>query len=308
MENIRFQNTYEFNVEYLPTKRSRKHRKQTLEATAEFKVQNLLTIEAPVVFKIHDFNDEYARALGRSLSDDLNVVYPVRYYKGKFYREYICQNIDKNAFSFIEGIDNISRAMENLSRPFMNIDVSEQYYFPDISFDPEKSLSFSGLENKNDRKGEIQRQINQRFIVVKNRLYVETSSFGAGEPRYAIYTLGLGHNHGGTSLSINFSYNGNLSNDCYFRADEYERAVTTAVNTALTRGDTDYAEYIKENYQTRKSSYIEILDQSVVQLHPSDDAGKGDPFLNELESVISSSPDKLTAGLGVIAKTVEHRD
>lgn len=305
MNNIKFQSKYEYNIEYLPTRRSRKHRKQTLETTTDFEVKNLLSIEAPVAFKIHDFNDSYAQAQGKSLSDNLYVVYPVRFYKGRFYKEYIKQNIDKKIFAFVDGTNNIAKEVKHLTYPLMQEEVAETYY-PDIPFNPMKSIKFSELGNMDNRKNEIQKQINKEFIVVENRLYVETSGFGTGEPRYAIYTFGLGHNHGGTSLSIDFSYNGNISKNRYFRADEYEQAIAKVIDIALNRGDTESVKMIKKDHESKRSNYIEIIDSSAVQLHPSEEAGDGDPFMNEIESLINGSPDTLTAGLGVIAATANQ--
>lgn len=308
MRSINFQNTYEYNIEYRPTRRSRKNRWQTMEETTEFEVQNLLSIEAPVAFKIHDCSDDYAQAIGRSLSDDWHVVYPVRYYKGNFYKEYLNQDIDKQTFSFVDGADAISKRMKSLSYPFMGVEETIHYRHPDIPYDPNVSIDITYVDGnpKLKRKNYIQNEINKKFIVIEDRLYVKTSGFGTGEPRYTIYTLGLGHNHGGTDLSIDFEYNGNLGKDRYFRADQFVKATNAALKIATDRGDTESAEHIKQIAKSKKSRYIEIIDSSAVQLHPTEEAGDGDPFLNGLESVISGSPDKLTAGLGVLAKPVDH--
>lgn len=53
--------------------------------------------------------------------------------------------------------------------------------------------------NKNDRQSIIKRaQADmQEYLLVGRTLYIQTN-----EPMYCIYTFGLGHNHGGTSLSV----------------------------------------------------------------------------------------------------------
>lgn len=309
MQNIKFENTYQYNIKFMPTRRSRKPRYQTMEETTDFEVQNLLSIQAPIAFKIHEWNDSYAKALGRKMGkDNVYVDYPIRYYKGKYYQECIKLDVDNHTASFIEGKENIVKAMKLLSRSYLDLEASD-YHVPDKPFDPNVSEDLSYVEGnpKKDRKNEIQDEINKRFIVIENRLYMETSYFGTGEPRYVINTLGLGHNYGGTYLSVDFEYNENLGKDRYFRADQFEEATKVAIKIALDRGDTEYSERIKQN-AVSKATYIEVINSSAVQLHPSKEAGNGDPFMNQIDSIISGSPDKLTAGLGVIAAAANKID
>ena len=57
-----------------------------------------------------------------------------------------------------------------------------------------------------------------------------------GEPMYEIATFGLGHNHGGTSMVIEFFYNPNVPKDYYFNALNKEDAVRYADKVAEERG------------------------------------------------------------------------
>lgn len=73
------------------------------------------------------------------------------------------------------------------------------------------------------------------YILVDGELYRSTT-----EPRYCIYTFGLGHNHGGTSLSVDYRYNENIGKERYFSALDGEKAVEEANRIATRRGDTNY--------------------------------------------------------------------
>ncbi len=69
-----------------------------------------------------------------------------------------------------------------------------------------------------------------------------------GEPMYVIHVFGLGGNHAGigTSLSVTTFYNGNISNSAYFNANEREKAIKEALDTAAGRKDTDSFDLIKQ--------------------------------------------------------------
>ncbi|GAH79282.1 unnamed protein product, partial [marine sediment metagenome] len=76
--------------------------------------------------------------------------------------------------------------------------------------------------------------------------------YQAGEPRYVIMTFGLGHNHGhpGTSLSSDTYYNTNISNSRYFRIDQHDKALETAIAIAERRGDDMAIPFIKDYHDT----------------------------------------------------------
>lgn len=123
-----------------------------------------------------------------------------------------------------------------------------------------------------------------------------------GEPRYCIYTFGLGHNHAETCLSIENSYNDNISKDCYFSALEYEKAVATCVKVALERGDTDSVESIKNT-----SPRIEVLDPTVIKVCPEKDHGDGNPILNEMEAACHAIPDAGPCAAFLMASAVGRK-
>lgn len=128
----------------------------------------------------------------------------------------------------------------------------------------------------------------REFLLVDGELYTRTK-----EPRYCIYTFGLGHNHGGTSLSVDYHYNPNISKDCYFSALQGKEAVEEATRIALRRGDTESVQYFKDE--------IAVFAPDLVKVKPNRQHGNGNPFLNRLNAITEAAPDALTAGLLCIA-------
>lgn len=129
-----------------------------------------------------------------------------------------------------------------------------------------------------------------RYLLVDGVLFEESA-----EPRYCIYTFGLGHNHGGTALSVNYGYNINISKDCYFSALQGEEAVAEAKKIALGRGDTESVRRIKAE--------ISVFMPELVKVNPHEQHGDGDKLLNTFSAITSVAPDTLTAGLLCIAAT-----
>lgn len=145
---------------------------------------------------------------------------------------------------------------------------------------------------KTDRKSVVEQAQSdmQGYLLVGRTLYIETQ-----EPMYCIYTFGLGHNHGGTSLSVNYRYNCNISHMRYFSALDGEKAVKEAKQIALGRGDTDSIKYIKRK--------IKVYMPELVSREPSQEHGNGDEFINSLEQIISNCNTATEAGLLCMAVT-----
>ena len=132
----------------------------------------------------------------------------------------------------------------------------------------------------------------REYIIVNNELYIQTT-----EPLYCIYTFGLGHNHAGigTSLSIDYHYNSNISKERYFNALEFDKALNKALEIAINRGDTDSIRYIKA------LEPIKVYDKKFVHHKPQKEHGNGNPLLNSIEASISSSKDSTEAALLTMA-------
>ena len=130
----------------------------------------------------------------------------------------------------------------------------------------------------------------QSYILVDGELYKKTA-----EPRYTIYTFGLGWNHGGTALSVDYWYNPNISRNAYFSAADGEKAVQEAICTAEARGDTESVQHITAD--------IVVHRPDLVTLDPQREHGEGNALLNEMESLARGAGDPLTAALLVMATT-----
>lgn len=132
----------------------------------------------------------------------------------------------------------------------------------------------------------------EKYLLVDGELYIESA-----EPVYCIYTFGLGHNHAGigTSLSVDFHYNPNISKERYFNVLEFENAKKRAIEIAMNRGDTDSLYYIT------KMNPVEVFDKSLVTRQPNIDHGNGNPLLNSMEKMIEGSSSTTEAALLTIA-------
>lgn len=126
--------------------------------------------------------------------------------------------------------------------------------------------------SNNERQCMIKKALNdiQQFLLIGRTLYIQTE-----EPMYCIYTFGLGHNHGGTSLSVDYYYNCNISHKRYYSALDGDKAIKEAKRIALRRGDTDYIKYIKKQ--------IKVYMPELVTRNPAKEHGDGDPFIKSLE-------------------------
>ena len=145
---------------------------------------------------------------------------------------------------------------------------------------------FYGYKPEDTRENQIAKVVGRLsgYIVADGELYSKSD-----EPRYCIYTFGLGHNHGGTHLAVTYMYNSNISKDRYFSALDGEKAVQAAIEIATNRGDTESIDTI--------SADIVVHNPEAVTVRPEVEHGDGDEFLGKLEDVISGSSDSMEAGL-----------
>ncbi len=146
-----------------------------------------------------------------------------------------------------------------------------------------------------DRIAEIFEQAS-RYAVIDGVLFTTCE-----EPCFEIDTLGLGHNHGATVLSVRMSYNPNLNRSRYFRADQRAEAIAAAERIALGRGDTQSVPVIPYGN-------IEVLLPEWVRRHPEIDGPEGDPFIQRVQSIAASAPDADTAALGVLVALADVVD
>ena len=134
----------------------------------------------------------------------------------------------------------------------------------------------------------------REYLLIQNETDIEVWQ-RTGEPRYVIITFGLGHNHASTNYFIETSYNNNISKSRYFTALQHDAAVKEALQVAARRGDTDSFQSILNG------PVIEVLIPEAVKCNPAKEAGKGDPFMNQLEAMIDGSSSANDAAVTAIA-------
>lgn len=122
------------------------------------------------------------------------------------------------------------------------------------------------------------------YLLVDGELYHRVN-----EPRYCVMTFGLGHNHGGTALFVQYRYNPNISKDAYFSALQGEEAVAEANKIAQARGDTKNVGQFQPE--------IEVFIPELVKVKPQKQHGNGNPLFNMFNEITSVASDPLTAGL-----------
>lgn len=132
----------------------------------------------------------------------------------------------------------------------------------------------------------------RHYLLVDGELYRQVS-----EPRYCIYTFGLGHNHGGTALSVDYQYNPNISKQRYFSALQGAEAVAEAKKIALGRGDTESIHRFKAD--------IEVFMPELVKVNPRKQHGDGNPLLNFFDDITAAAPDTLSSGLLCISAVAD---
>jgi hypothetical protein len=128
----------------------------------------------------------------------------------------------------------------------------------------------------------------KRFLIIDGEIYREV-----GEPRYCIYTFGLGHNHGGSSFSVDEHYNSNISKERYFNAFQRAEAIEYFNRIALGRGDT-------KSVNETPVDNIKVLIPEAVKCRPQKQHGNGCSFINSIESMISGSKSVVESGLMVM--------
>lgn len=149
---------------------------------------------------------------------------------------------------------------------------------------------YRGEDTSREAVVKLARSSMKGYILVDGELYGQTA-----EPRYAINTFGLGHNHGGTRMFCEYHYNPNIRKDNYFSALQGDQAVAYANKVASGRGDTKDVGKFKP--------FIICHMPELVKVKPNKQHGNGDSFLNALEDVISGSDSTTEAALLCMAIT-----
>jgi len=234
--------------------RCRKPRSREINKTMNVTIKEISVELAPVAMIVTDYETRDGEF---GVNDTA-----YRWYKNKLYKLYRVQSGDETGNP---------HTMKDVER---EIDRAGYGYFDNA--DEKKRVS--------DIK-----KVAKRYLIIDGEIYRE-----AGEPRYYVVTFGLGHNHGGSSLSIIEYYNDNISKDNYFNAFQREEAIKCFEWVALGRGDT---KSVKSEYVDN----IKVLIPEAVKCKPQKEHGDGHPFLNKLNAITECAPDTLSAGFMAMA-------
>ena len=234
--------------------RCRKPRYRKIEKTMSVNIREITSTEAPVAMIVTDYETRNGEF---GVCDT-----PYRWHKNKLFKAYRHQSGSNTG-----DLRTIDDVVYDLNQ--------NGYGYP---YDAEEK----------QRKSDIRKTANC-YLIIDGEIYRE-----AGEPRYCIYTFGLGHNHGGSSFSIDEHYNSNISKERYFNALQREEAILVFNKIASERGDTNS---VNEN----PVDNIKVLIPEAVKCNPQKQHGNGCGFINSLESMITGSKSKMESGLLVMA-------
>lgn len=290
---MKFTVEYDYTQNFLPTKRNRNLRIRKMHGKVNVEVKELTETEFPIAFIVHELKDVYD---GMKSYDDYKnckgeykmFAEEIRTYKGKLRTP--VRITHGTAISTL--FRDYTYILENIEYSLRNSGLNKfnEYPFTDNSDEfTEQSIIV------NDNKKEVERYIKNH---IKSYIYFDGKFWSVcNKPMYVVNTFGLGHNHGGTDMFIESYYNPNISSDNYFNALQRDEAIAYGKAIAARRGDTESIEGIGKYID------IEVIMPEMVKANPKKEHGKGNPFLNDMEEVISGSPDSFTAGMLCMAIT-----
>lgn len=280
---MRFDINYYYSQKFLSTKKCRKERKRQIKNVVSVNCTEPTAEQFQVAFIVHDMQsvqdgmtsyDDYKseECVFRMFDEE------IRTYEGKLY----------SPIRVTHGAA-ISTVFEDEKYVICNL---ERIGDKDFGFGNDDEFSEESIV-VGDNRAEVEQAI---IYAAENYIYFEGKFWrGCGEPRYVINTFGLGHNHGGTGMFIEYWYNDNIPNSNYFNALQREAAISYGKSIAAGRGDTESVDGIGE-YDN-----IEVCMPEMVKVDPVAQHGKGDKFMNMMEEMIKSSSDANEAGLLCVA-------
>lgn len=278
---------YEYKQVFLPTKRHKKSFDRSIQSSITVEVEEMQSDSFPIAFVVNDMESICVGAKTYWDFDNMDSKYTtnkkeIRTYGGKLY---VPVHVTHGA-----AISTEYMTSEQIAE-YIQCEIRSAFGF--YSYESSFSQKSIIVSDNNDEVQDFIRNIIKKYVFFAGAFWMICA-----EPRYVINTFGLGHNHGGTGFFIEYHYNGNIPAKNYFNALQREEAIRYGQNVARNRGDTDSIDGIG------KYDMIEVLMPEMVHCNPQMDHDNGDPFLNELEKIISSCNDTFTAGMFCIAHTI----
>lgn len=271
---MQFSVPYYYKQQYLPTSRHRKTRGRYVLNTVEVEIAEPTEQQFPVAFVVTDYG----------------YIYEEENASPKFILHSTEIRVHNNMlWRAVRHSERVSHGVGWMPASMIVSELScdRSYYKSDESF-TEYSIDMG--DNRAELEDVIQQKASQ-YIIFAGKVWRP-----CGEPMYNITTFGLGHNHGGTGIFVDYYYNSNLPAKNYFSALERERAIAYGKMVAMRRGDTDDIDRIDST-----PKMIEVLMPQMVKRNSAKDHGDGDPFLNSLEEAIEKADSVMESGLCAIA-------
>lgn len=239
---------YSYIRVFLPSKRCKKQRSMLVTESMNANLKEVTEEEFPVAFRVTDLQSVQEGMTGYNDYDSDKCKFEpftetIRVYRNKLYKPV---RITHGAA--------ISTVLQNSDYLLTEVRIRLSYPLLLSSSDLYTENSVIISETKESEKRKIRRIIDN---------YVSFNGFlwcRCGEPAYTYATFGLGKNHGGTALFIDYLNKENTKRFYYFNALHKKEAVEYVKNIALQRGDTESVESIGEDRE------IEVLIPEMVKL------------------------------------------
>lgn len=263
-----------YTEKYLPSKRHRKLRNKWNLATENIEIKELSDQQAPLAFlvKEHGWRHDDEKPVFRLFDEE------IRLYNGKLYKAIRFSSVSSGSCGWMP-IEQLQYKLSG-NKPCWN---NEE------SFTVESIIKESNYKKKKDNL--LKRA--ETYFILDGKVWSES-----GEPRYVITTFGLGHNHGGTGMFIDYSYNPNIADTNYFNALERKKAFDYANMVAKNRGDTNDV----GKFENGMNIIVHVPE--AVKCNPKAEHGKGDPFINSIQNMVNESSCIIESALLVMATTI----
>lgn len=257
---------YSYSAQEVPP-RCRKVRSVVKEGKTTIEIREIKSVDAPVAIR--------AKGVIRFDASRPYVI-DYRWFDGALWTAMSCINAEPNSLDANQNPEPYSR-------------------FPDVlDIRHERALEF-GYYWFSDRPSEQDVLADISSMASSNLLIDGVPYRLAGEPRYVVMTFGLGHNHGGTACMVDSGYNSNIPHSRYFSLLNRSKALVLATQIASERGDT------KSLPMTVNGPAIEVLIPEAIRVNPAVQHSDGDPFLNALDTITTSTASTQEAGLACLA-------
>lgn len=278
--------SFYYQMRFLPTKRHRKARIARIRHEQDIAIAAPDACDFPVAFVVHDYKSVCSGAKTWSDFEELPISYElgseeIRSYGGKLFRPLYIRHGAAVSTEY-ETEQYVASKIES----FASLGVGCTLCVDEDEIPTTAIIQSNDLSNSL----EMAQQEASQYVFFNGHFWE-----ACGEPRYLVQTFGLGFNHGGTSIFIEYRYNPNIAASAYFSALERQRAIDKGIRTAQARGDTEDIPRIQNT-----ALNIDVRMPELVLVDPANQHGDGNPFLADLEGIVESAKDPVAAGLACI--------